>query len=247
MALVPTLARSLTFLEKYVFSLCFLYFWAYPEFEVLRTRVPLYTEQNALGIGATGLFAVTVKHVLLFTFALFVGVGLLLNRAPVRQPERLRDILVPILGTFFQFTFRLAPAAPTVLTQNLMPGDLRNAAAVAAVLVSLVGYGVAAWAVMSLGRSFSLLVAVRTVVHRGAYRWVRHPMYLGYLLLFAGLVFAAPSVLSLGLSAVYLLLTLSRAWLEEAALSRHSAEYREYAAHTGFLLPRLRAPGTAGG
>jgi protein-S-isoprenylcysteine O-methyltransferase Ste14 len=247
MAPVPALARLLTFLEKYVFSFCFLYLWAYPEFEVLRTRLPLYAEQNALGLGSAGLFAVTVKHLLLFTFALFVGVGLLLNRAPVRQPERLRDIVVPILGTFFQFTFRLTGAAPAALTQSLIPAAFRNAAAVAAVVVSLVGYGIAAWAVLSLGRSFSLLVAVRTVVHGGAYRRVRHPMYLGYLLLFAGLLLAAPSVLSLALSTMYLVLTVYRARLEEEALGRHSAAYRDYAARTGFLLPRLRAPAPASG
>jgi len=43
------------------------------------------------------------------------------------------------------------------------------------------------------------------------------------------------------LVAVYLALTLYRARLEEDALRRHSAEYREYARHTGFLVPRLRS------
>jgi protein-S-isoprenylcysteine O-methyltransferase Ste14 len=236
----PAFARWTTFAEKYVLSL-FFFFLAYREVTILRTRVPLLNEQSALALGSGGLFAVTVKHVLILALELFLGASLLFNRAPVRQPERLRDIVAPLVGTFFNYTFAFIDWAPAALKTNLMPTAFRNAAAVVALLVSVTGYAVAAWAVMYLGRSFSLLVSVRSVVHRGPYRWVRHPMYLGYILLFTGILLAAPYPIVVLLVAVYLALTLYRARLEEDALRRHSAEYREYARHTGFLVPRLRS------
>jgi len=83
---------------------------------------------------------------------------------------------------------------------------------------------------------------VRTVVRHGPYRYVRHPMYLGYLFLFAGILIGAFSPIVIVVTALCVSLTVYRARLEEDALGRHSGEYREYAQRTGFLLPRLPAP-----
>jgi len=182
-----------------------------------------------------------VRDALIFAFELFVGLTLLFNRAPVRQPEKPPDVLVPLLGTFFIYAFAFAHLAPAPLRESLMPVALRDGAAVAALLVSVAGYAVAVWSVVCLGRSFALLVSVRTVVRRGPYRYVRHPMYLGYILLFAGILIGALSPIVILLTAVCISLTVWRARLEEDALTRHSGEYRDYAKRTGFLLPRRRA------
>jgi len=190
MTLPPTLSRWMTLVEKYVFSLFFLLL-AYKQLHALGTSVALLGERWALPLGPSGLFAVSVRDVLIFAFELFVGLTLLFNRAPVRQPEKARDILVPLLGTFFIYTFAFATRAPAPLRENLMPAALRDVAAVVALLVSVVGYAVAVWSVVCLGRSFALLVSVRTLVRRGPYRYVRHPMYLGYILLFAGILIGA--------------------------------------------------------
>src|SRR5207237_1364669 len=81
----------------------------------------------------------------------------------------------------------------------------------AALLVSVAGYAVAVWSVVCLGRSFALLVSVRTVVRRGPYRYVRHPMYLGYILLFAGILIGALSPIVILLTAVCISLAVWRA------------------------------------
>ncbi len=240
MTLPPTLSRWMTLVEKYVFSLFFLLL-AYKQLHALGTSVALLGERWALPLGPSGLFAVSVRDVLIFAFELFVGLTLLFNRAPVRQPEKARDILVPLLGTFFIYTFAFATRAPAPLRENLMPAALRDVAAVVALLVSVVGYAVAVWSVVCLGRSFALLVSVRTLVRRGPYRYVRHPMYLGYIVLYAGILIGALCPIVIALTVVCVSLTVWRARLEEDALTRHGGKYREYATQTGFLLPKLRA------
>jgi protein-S-isoprenylcysteine O-methyltransferase Ste14 len=240
LAAVGTLSRWVTFLEKYLLSL-FFFFFAFREIEVLLARLPLFAEQRTLAVGTTGLFAIVVKHVLLLAFTSFAGAALLLNRPAVRPPQSLRDVGIPLLGTFFQYALAFHTVVPRVLTHNLMPVGYRNEAAVAALVVSLVGYAIAAWSVLSLGRSFSLLVAVRNVVHGGPYRYVRHPMYLGYILGFVGITLGAFCLFSIALTPAYVAVTIYRARLEEEALDHYSAEYHAYAARTGFLLPRLHA------
>jgi len=230
MTLPPTLSRWTTLVEKYVFS-SFFFLLAYRQLRTLGAPGAL-----------SGPFAVSVKDVLILAFELFVGLTLLFNRAPVRQPEKPRDVLVPLLGTFFIYAYAFANSAPAPLRANLMPVALRDSAAVAALLVSVVGYAVALWSVVSLGRSFALLVSVRTVVRHGPYRYVRHPMYLGYLFLFAGILIGALSPVVIVVTALCVSVTVYRAWLEEDALGRHSRRYREHAKRTGFLLPRLHAP-----
>jgi protein-S-isoprenylcysteine O-methyltransferase Ste14 len=75
------------------------------------------------------------------------------------------------------------------------------------------------------------------VVAAGPYRFVRHPIYCGYVLHLASLFLSRPTLAMAALVFVHLALTVWRARLEEASLREHSAAYREYARRTGFLIP----------
>jgi len=105
--------------------------------------------------------------------------------------------------------------------------------------VELIGDALLAGSWLLLFRSFadntfeSALVRVQTerghrVVSTGVYGWVRHPMYLGAALMFAGgpLVTGAASALAVGL-ALSLLLAV-RSLDEEELLTRELAGYDEY-------------------
>src|SRR5438874_10827980 len=236
MTLTPTLARWITLVEKYVFSL-FFFLLAYKQLGALRASVALLGERRALPFGPSGVFAVPARDALIFAFELFVGLTLLFNRAPVRQPEKPPDVLVPLLGTFFIYAFAFAHLAPAPLRESLMPVALRDGAAVAALLVSVAGYAVAVWSVVCLGRSFALLVSVRTVVRRGPYRYVRHPMYPGYILLYAGILFGALSPIVILLTPVCISLTFWAAPLERDPLPRHTGEFPNYANRPAFPCP----------
>ena len=80
---------------------------------------------------------------------------------------------------------------------------------------------------LSLGRSFGLVPANRGVVSTGMYRWVRHPIYLGYLITHAGFVLANPTSWNIPLLLVADVALMFRAVCEEQTLARDDA-YREY-------------------
>ena len=96
----------------------------------------------------------------------------------------------------------------------------------------------------ALGAEFSPRLELReehTLIERGPYRTVRHPMYTsGFLLIFGyGLLTANGVVLGLPLAALLLLVVL-RIPDEEAMLTeRFGDAYRAYCARTGRFFPKL--------
>lgn len=242
MALLPTAARWAGFLEKYVLSLFFLNI-AFGKLVPLRDVWLRQEAGNPVPVGSFE-FTAVLLNALTFLFGVFFGLGLLFNRRSLQDPARWREILIPLLATFMLYAFTgLSPYLPRWLTTSLLPLEWQRAASIAAIEVSLVGYAIALWSVLYLGRSLSLLVSVRTLKSSGPYRFVRHPMYLGYLVLVLGIAIASSSYFAIVLWGTYLVVTIYRARLEEEALTAFRPEYRDYASRTGFLLPgvgRLR-------
>jgi protein-S-isoprenylcysteine O-methyltransferase Ste14 len=76
----------------------------------------------------------------------------------------------------------------------------------------------------------------QTVVTGGPYRFVRHPMYLGILLLFASLPLALGSVWGLLPAGLIGLLFIVRTALEDRMLGNELHGYREYAQRTRYRL-----------
>jgi len=93
--------------------------------------------------------------------------------------------------------------------------------------IQIIGLSWTVYAKLSIGRSFGLLPANRGIVVVGAYRWVRHPIYAGYLVTHIGFLAANFGLHNLVVfSALYFVQGL-RVLREEALLSR-MAEYRAY-------------------
>src|SRR5260370_1278619 len=82
-------------------------------------------------------------------------------------------------------TCRTAPAAP-------FTGVLRDIA----IAVELVGVAFSQVSRVYLGRRFGLLPANRGVVSTGPFRLIRHPVYLGWLVLLLGYAMAFPTLLN---------------------------------------------------
>jgi len=231
------LASLALFLERYLLSLLFLYL-AWGQLGPIRTQIGAVMAPGAvMAYALPGL----VQHVLVLVFDVQVGVLLLLSRKPAVPPRSVKDVLVPLVANFFYLTYNLIGLAPAALARNLVPAAWRVPASAAALYLSLAGIALATWAVAHLGRSFGVLVSVRPLVTSGPYRHVRHPIYSSYVLQMGALLAAYGSALVLALVAIYLALLVWRARLEEARLDEHSAGYRDYAARTPFLLPRLGA------
>jgi protein-S-isoprenylcysteine O-methyltransferase Ste14 len=54
--------------------------------------------------------------------------------------------------------------------------------------LQVVGIALQLWAKLTLGRSFGLLPAARSMVESGPYQWIRHPIYAGYLISHIGVM-----------------------------------------------------------
>jgi protein-S-isoprenylcysteine O-methyltransferase Ste14 len=219
-------------LERYGLSAFFLYLARGEGLQVHRVLMALRAE------GTTdGLFLELVRHTLVLSLNLLVGLLLLLGRRPEVPPQTWKEVLVPLGANFFYLAYNLTAWLPAPLTINLWPEAWRQALAWMAFVHGLSGFAFALWAAAALGRSFAVLVEVKSVVTTGPYRYVRHPIYLSYLLQAVGLVLAYGSVAFLTLVAGHVSILVYRARLEEARLSAASALYRAYRERTPFLLP----------
>jgi protein-S-isoprenylcysteine O-methyltransferase Ste14 len=154
-------------------------------------------------------------------------------------PERFQDVLVPLATTFFYLAYGIMPWLPPWLGRSLCPADWQAPCAAAGLVLNFVGLWIAVWAAVYLGRSFGVLIEVRQVVLDGAYKWVRHPMYSGYVFFLTGFALANFSPAYFILVPLHIGLLLYRARLEEQRLAAASPQYEEYRRRTGFIFPRL--------
>lgn len=81
---------------------------------------------------------------------------------------------------------------------------------------------------ITMNRAFGIVAANRGIKRRGPYRYVRHPMYLGYALTHAGFLLSHMSVWNVAVYVVTWTAILTRIVIEEKLL-RQSPEYRDYA------------------
>jgi len=112
---------------------------------------------------------------------------------------------------------------------------------VGAILV-VTGLGMALLSYRALGRNFRIYAAPRrsgTLVQSGIYAWVRHPMYTGVIIMFAGYWLFWGSLLSIPLWLAFSILYVVKAAKEEQVLIERFPEYEEYRKHTGRFLPFL--------
>lgn len=93
--------------------------------------------------------------------------------------------------------------------------------------------------VHSLGRSFAVLPSLRPIQTSGSYRFVRHPIYLSYLVTALGIVIRHPSIYNGAVALAGILLILWRIKFEERLLAQEPS-YREYVARVRYqLIPGL--------
>lgn len=99
-------------------------------------------------------------------------------------------------------------------------------------------------AILSLGRSFSVNVAIKqsqTIYRKGLYRVVRHPSYLGMLIIFLAIGLRSRNLVSLAIMLIApTAAVLYRIHVEEQALSHaFGSEYASYREATKRLVPGL--------
>lgn len=140
------------------------------------------------------------------------------------------EILLPPVGGLLPFVFQLTPpsAAATDADRVLL------GASIAAILV---GDALMALGYAFLGGSFAILVEARPLKDRGPYRFVRHPVYVGTLLVTLGVSLGRRSWANAGLWVLFVAVQATRAVLEERKLVRATPGYAEYRVRTWMFVP----------
>jgi protein-S-isoprenylcysteine O-methyltransferase Ste14 len=108
-------------------------------------------------------------------------------------------------------------------------------------LVMVLGYAIFIWSVLARGRYATSwkMPSDHKLVDWGPYRYVRHPSYLGYFLMFIGFLLLWHNALALvPLIAIpgYVLITLRE---EEMLVEKFREGYVQYQKHVGRFLPKV--------
>lgn len=143
--------------------------------------------------------------------------------------------LLPILSESLVVAFVLIRRASDTVSRNVgdwalavsatglpmmaMPGDHQPLSVMAGGILFIVGFLVHIAAKISLGRSFGILPANRGLKFIGPYRFVRHPMYAGYLMTNIGFLLLVPSLFNLAIYTLALVFQVYRLLAEERLLS----------------------------
>jgi protein-S-isoprenylcysteine O-methyltransferase Ste14 len=92
-----------------------------------------------------------------------------------------------------------------------------------ALSIQIIGILFAVLAIISLNRSFGIIPANRGIKKNGLYRIVRHPIYAGYLISYAGFVLNEWHILNGIIFCTWLLFLIPRIQMEEKHLSKDPA------------------------
>jgi protein-S-isoprenylcysteine O-methyltransferase Ste14 len=174
------------------------------------------------GVVATGAPLASAVFLVLAIVLLFA------RRPPLEKAKGFGPVVAGVVGCLAPFLVLLAPRAA-----------LSPQAADVLAAFGLAGTAAAIYALLWLGRSFSILPQARGLVTDGPYRFVRHPLYLAEFLIILSRApeLAFPwSIVALG---VVGLSQIARMRYEEAVLREAFPAYDAYARKTARLVPGL--------
>jgi protein-S-isoprenylcysteine O-methyltransferase Ste14 len=182
----------------------------------------------------------TLIWVPFFALDLFFARSFLTRKPLQAQASGWQPRLAGYLGTLWPFIFFQLSACYFPKWIQLNPVAVWQATGL---MLSLAGLTLEIWTALHLRDSFSIVPQARALVTSGPFRYVRHPLYVGYLLLYSGVWFAAVATVPLTSMLVgYCCVMYWRAQLEERVLRETFSEYREYQQQAGCFLPRFSKP-----
>jgi protein-S-isoprenylcysteine O-methyltransferase Ste14 len=160
-------------------------------------------------------------------FTMMIGFLYIVRLRPVSKFPGVVPAVAAVLGGFMLFSLVLFKA----------PDNLSVSAQLIASCLSLAGNMMAAFIVIKLGKSFSILPESRKLVTTGPYTFVRHPLYLAEAVATIGTMILFIPPLTIALVITQFALQLVRIHYEEHVLSETFPEYKKYAKRTARLIP----------
>ena len=153
-----------------------------------------------------------------------VAFFLVIRRDPDETHHSWQTWITTTLGTLAPFLLRPVDAAADHVIGSIL-------------MIS--GFLLQIAALLALNRSLGLLPAYRGIKSSGLYAWVRHPLYLAYVVTYLGYYLSNPSLGNLGIIVSGTGFLVLRIWYEENLLLRYP-DYATYAKKTRWrLLPAI--------
>jgi len=168
------------------------------------------------------------SRVALILFLILLMAFHLVRRRPVARARGLLPRLVALLGATLTLAMVLLERTPGSIAVN-----------VASAVLILIGNYVSIVAVLSLGRSLSIMPEARKLVMTGPYRFVRHPLYAAEEIAILGAWLQFMSWPATAILVGHFIIQLWRLSFEETVLRDSFPEYDAYARQTARLLPGI--------
>lgn len=150
---------------------------------------------------------------------------LLIRRIPVKSSKNPFDYLISILGTFAILLYRPSFGIDT----HFLIGDILI---YIGVVLEMIGF-------LSLNTSAGIIPANRGIKSGGMYRFVKHPIYMGYLILYTGYFLSNATAYNLFILLAVIAFQIMRINREEKILIKDE-KYIEYSKKVKWkLIPKI--------
>jgi protein-S-isoprenylcysteine O-methyltransferase Ste14 len=177
--------------------------------------------------GATRLLDLAIALSGIFFTSVVVGLTII-RIEPVRRAIGLEPRLSALAGAFL-----------AVGLVGLAPADLGTGLRVTSLILITAGSVMSTWALLWLGRAFSVTAQARRLVVTGPYAIVRHPLYLCEEISVLGIALAHLSIVAVLIVLLQWMFQLRRMTNEEHVIDAAFPEYAAYATKTPKIVPHV--------
>jgi protein-S-isoprenylcysteine O-methyltransferase Ste14 len=165
-------------------------------------------------------------RVSVIVYLVVIAATLVVRMRPARKARGVEPRMSALIGTFLLTVVVVFPRR-----------DLSMLAGLASALLTLSGNAFAVVVLMQLRESFSIMAEARQLITGGAYRFVRHPLYLAEEIAVIGMVMQYFSLWTAMILAVQIGFQLRRMRNEEVILAGTFPEYLAYRERTARIIP----------
>lgn len=170
-----------------------------------------------------------------------------IGRSPNLKPRGTKEkilwvgwLLVILVWVGQSFVVNTANAWPGM---SFFPALLNPALLAAGIALVAGGYACTLWCYAAMGDTWRIGINTKektTLVERGPYRRIRHPIYAFQLVMLAGAALLLPTMLSFTILVLHYICALIKAVDEENYLKTvHGQTYIDFMGRTGRLMPKL--------
>lgn len=198
-----------------------------------------------------------IRQAIVLAIALVYWAGVMLQARQVRKkigrqpnvrPRGMKEKLLWAGWMVVVLSWMALPFIVSLDSENallrLNENALNTASLVLGTLFVLAGYAGTHWCYASMGDTWRMGIdrsETTSLVTRGPYGRMRHPIYSFQVVILIGVALLLPALMALLIIPLHLVCVWLKANDEEAyLLTIHGQEYTDYCTHTGRLLPRIR-------